>query len=157
MGDSPVQGLDFFTTINSGRPLEMGNIKLNSNLSDLNNIAASTTGANGDNSNALSIANLRNNSLIEDFNGILSPDEYYQSIVLTMGNSGSDAARISESQQKLVESADASRLAITGVSMDEEMTNMMKFKFAYDASSRALNVIDNMIETIISRMGLAGR
>jgi flagellar hook-associated protein 1 FlgK len=37
------------------------------------------------------------------------------------------------------------------------MTNMMKYKFAYDASSRALNVIDQMMETIIGRMGLVGR
>ncbi|NJD03306.1 MAG: flagellar hook-associated protein FlgK, partial [Ruminiclostridium sp.] len=59
MGNAPVAGADFFTVINSGRPLEMGNIRLNTNLSDLNNIAASLTGANGDNTNALEIANLR--------------------------------------------------------------------------------------------------
>ena len=157
MGNTPVAGEDFFTVINTGRPLEMGNIRLNTNLTDLNNIAASLTGANGDNTNALEIANLRYVSLLRDFNGILSSDDYYQSIILSMGNSGSDSMRITESQEKLVKSADASRLAITGVSMDEEMTNMMKFKFAYDASSRALNVIDDMIETIVSRMGLVGR
>jgi flagellar hook-associated protein 1 len=37
------------------------------------------------------------------------------------------------------------------------MTNMMKYKFAYDASSRCINVIDQMMETIISRMGITGR
>ncbi|NJD01023.1 MAG: flagellar hook-associated protein FlgK, partial [Ruminiclostridium sp.] len=125
--------------------------------SDLNNIAASLTGANGDNTNALEIANLRYVPLLRDFNGTLSSDDYYQSIILAMGNSGSDSMRIADSQEKLVKTADSSRLAITGVSMDEEMTNMMKFKFAYDASSRTLNVIDNMIETIINRMGLVGR
>lgn len=157
MGNTPVAGADFFTTINSGRPLEMGNIRLNPNLSDLNNIAASTTGDNGDNSNALNIANLRNVPSIQDFSGVLSSDEYYQSIILIMGNKGSEAMNINDSQDKLVKSADASRLAITGVSMDEEMTHMMKFKFAYDAASRALNVIDSMMDTIISRMGLVGR
>ncbi len=157
MKDPPTAGEDIFVTINSGRPLEMGNIKINSNLSNLTNIAASKTGENGDNSNALEIANLRNKPLINDKTGHLSLDDYYQSIILHMGNNGSDADRISGSQGKLVLSADAYRTSITGVSMDEEMTNMMKFKFAYDAASRALNIIDSMMETIVNRLGLVGR
>lgn len=157
MKDPATSGEDFFVTINSGRPLEMGNIQLNSNLSDLTNIVASKTGADGDNSNALEIANLRNESLIHDDTGYLSLDDYYQAIILNMGNNGSDSDRISESQGKLVQSADAYRTSITGVSMDEEMTNMMKFKYAYDAASRVLNIIDSMMETVVNRLGLAGR
>jgi flagellar hook-associated protein 1 FlgK len=87
----------------------------------------------------------------------VSLDDYYQNIILNIGNYGADAARIAESQGKLVEAADAQRTAITGVSMDEEMTNMLKFKFAYDAASRVLNIIDSMIETVVNRLGLAGR
>lgn len=157
MKDPPTEGLDFFETINSGRPLEMGNIRLNSNLSDLSNIAASKTGDKGDNSNALEIANLRNAVLIQTGSGMVSLDDYYQDIILHMGNEGTDAVNITESQNKLVMSADAQRTAITGVSMDEEMTNMMKFKFAYDASSRVLNIIDSMMEQIVNRLGLVGR
>ena len=157
MKDPPTQGADFFVAVNTARPLEMGNIMLNPNLSDLSNIAASKTGYNGDNANALEIANLRNKSLISNNNGIISLDDYYQDIILHLGNNGSDATRIAESQAKLVESSDAYRTSITGVSMDEEMTNMMKFKFAYDAASRVLNIIDTMLETVVNRMGLAGR
>lgn len=157
MKDPPTGGLDFFVAVNSGRPLEMGNIKLNSNLSDLSNIAAAKTTGSGDNSNALEIANLRNKSLINDNTGIVSMDDYYQDIILHMGNNGADSVNIAESQNKLVEAADASRQAITGVSMDEEMTNMMKYKFAYDAASRVLNIIDGMMETIVNRLGSTGR
>lgn len=157
MKDPATPGADFFETINSGRPLEMGNIKLNSNLSDLSNIAASKAGEDGDNSNALDIANLRNKSMIDDTTGTLSIDDYYQAIILHMGNTGADAVRIADSQNRLVQSADAYRTSITGVSMDEEMTNMMKYKFAYDAASRALNVIDSMMETIVNKLGLVGR
>jgi flagellar hook-associated protein 1 FlgK len=157
MGDPGAPGEDFFVTINSGRPLEMGNVKLNANLSNLSNIAASKNGANGDNSNALQIANLRNEAMIDDTTGTLSIDDYYQAIILQMGNTGAEAVRIAESQSKLVQSADASRTSITGVSMDEEMTNMMKFKYAYDAASRALNVIDSMLEVVVNRLGIVGR
>jgi flagellar hook-associated protein 1 FlgK len=130
---------------------------LNPNLSDLSNIATSKTGESGDNSNAREIANLRNAVLVGDSTGMVSLDDYYQDIILHIGNSGADAMNITESQNTLVESADAQRIAITGVSMDEEMTSMMKFKFAYDASSRVLNIIDSMIETVVNRLGLVGR
>ena len=41
--------------------------------------------------------------------------------------------------------------------MDEEMTNMMKYQYAYNASAKMINNIDTMLDTIISKMGLVGR
>lgn len=152
-----LDGLDFFTTINSAYPLEMGNIKLNDNLLDLNNIVASTSGSSGDNTIALKIANLRYGPFMNDISGVSSMDDYYQSTILAVGNGGYTSDNITKSQLQLVQSADVSRLSITGVSMDEEMTNMMKYKFGYDAAAKAINVIDQMLDTVISRMGLVGR
>src|SRR5690606_25921408 len=155
--DPPGYGEDIFVVINPAGPLEMGNIRLNPNLSDLSLIAASRTGDAGDNTIALEIANLRNKAMIMDKMGLVSLDDYYQYIILTVGNRASEATNIAESQGRLVEAADAQRTAIAGVSMDEEMTHMLKFKFAYDAASRVLNIIDSMIETVVNRLGLAGR
>ncbi|AEV70534.1 flagellar hook-associated protein FlgK [Acetivibrio clariflavus] len=158
LGPPSVPGEDFFVAINPDYPLEMGNIKLNDKIIlNLSNIVASKSGASGDNTIALAIANLRGNKCLSDAKGILSIDEYYQLIILDVGNRGSEAAGISESQRKLVNYADSQRQAIMGVSMDEEVSNMLKYKFSYTAASRALNVIDEMIDTIISRMGLVGR
>lgn len=152
-----LDGQDFFTTINSAYPLEMGNIKLNDNMLDLNNIVASTSGDSGDNTIALKISNLRYGPYMNDKNGVFSMDDYYQSTILAVGNGGLDANSIAASQQKLVDSANSSRQSITGVSMDEEMTNMMRFKYGYDAAAKAINVIDQMLDTVISRLGLVGR
>jgi len=135
----------------------MGNIKLNDNLADLDNIVASKSGASGDNTIALAIANLRDNRVIADVSGMVSLDDYYQTIILIVGTGGSEAKKTAENQRTLVNSAEAQRQSIMGVSMDEEMSNMMRYKFAYSASSRAINVIDDMLETIITRMGLVGR
>lgn len=150
-------GEDLFVAMNSGRPLEMGNIKLNPNLSDLSNLVASATNEKGNNTVALDIANLRNKAFIDDNTGVVSIDDYYQDLILHMGNNGADSVNIANSQSKLVDAADASRQAITGVSMDEEMTNMMKYKFAYDAASRVLNIIDSMMETVVNKLGMTGR
>jgi flagellar hook-associated protein 1 FlgK len=152
-----LQGEAFFVAINSELPLEMGNIKLNDNLTDLNNIVASRGDDSGDNTIARQIANLRNQAVMMDTTGILNLDDYYQAIILAIGNGGADAASIAEGQRTLVQSADDYRQSIMGVSMDEEMTNMIKYKFAYNASARAASVLDEMLETVISRMGLAGR
>jgi flagellar hook-associated protein 1 FlgK len=74
-----------------------------------------------------------------------------------MGNKAAEASSVTASQTVLVESAENSRTAISGVSMDEELSNMMKFKFAYDAAARALNVIDSMLDKIINGTGVVGR
>lgn len=157
LGDSAVPGSDFFVPINSARPMELGNITLNSKLFSLNEIVASKSGEDGDNTIALAISNLRHKELMSDTSGVLSFDEYYQAIILNIANLGADSMRIAENQKDLVNSTDSYRLSVTGVSMDEEMSNMLKFKFAYNASSRLINVIDEMLDTIISRTGLSGR
>ena len=153
-------GVNFFAAIDGKYPMQIGNLRLSDELlSDkgLNNITASSSTAKGDNSIALKIANLRDTDLMEDSAGDVTVDEFYRAIILDIGNGGSEAIKISESQQTLVQSADGQRTAISGVSMDEEMANMMKFKFAYDASARVLNIIDSMIENVVMTMGKVGR
>lgn len=150
-------GEDFFTVKDNSYPLEMGNIKLNENLADLNNIVASDSGSSGDNQVALKIANLRNSDIMQDETGVLNPDDYYQTLIMDIGHKSYDTVKIAESQKTLVDSARAHRESVTGVSLDEEMTNMMKYKYAYNASSRIINTVDKMIDTIISRMGITGR
>jgi flagellar hook-associated protein 1 FlgK len=160
LGNPSLDGQDFFVPINPDYPMGMRNVRLNpvfAGTNGLNHIVTSESGASGDNIIALNIANLRHDPVMRDITGILSMDDYYQSIILNVGHYGSDAARITENQLKLVQSADSFRQSVTGVSMDEEMTNMMKYKFAYGASSRAINIIDEMLETVIKKMGLAGR
>jgi flagellar hook-associated protein 1 FlgK len=149
-------GEDFFVSSNPDRPLEMGNIKLNGNLADINNIVAGRTDANGDNTIALKVANLRNEMLMTGPTKALSLDSYYQNIILKIGNTGHDAESIMNNQRSLVQQADGIRQSIMGVSLDEEMGNMIKFKYAYNAASKNIKVVDEMIDTLVNRMG-AGR
>ncbi|PYG89111.1 flagellar hook-associated protein 1 FlgK [Ruminiclostridium sufflavum DSM 19573] len=153
-------GVNFFKAIDDDYPIEMGNFTLSDELAGdkgLNNIVASSTNAVGDNTISRLIANLRNKDLLEDASGEVSIDEYYRAIILDIGNQGSEAVTAANNQQTLVLSADEQRTAISGVAMDEELSNMMKYKFAYDASSRVLNIIDSMIDKIVNSMGVVGR
>lgn len=147
----------FFDTLDSSLPLEMGNIAISSDLKDLNNIVASATDANGDNTIALQIAGLRNENLMTGNGKILSLDTYYQNIILHVGYLGQEATNMYESQKQLVNQADQIRQSVMGVSLDEEMTNMIKYQYAYNANSKMISVINSMLETIIFRLGVAGR
>ncbi len=62
-----------------------------------------------------------------------------------------------ENQTVLTAGIDNRRLAVSGVSLDEEMVNMIRFQQAYNASARLITAVDEMLEVLISRTGLVGR
>ncbi len=78
---------------------------------------------------------------------------YYTDLVSQVANSGSALKNMLANQESTVEGVSAAREEIIGVAADEEMTNMVRFQNAYNASSRFINVIDQMMETIINSMG----
>jgi flagellar hook-associated protein 1 FlgK len=157
----PQDGEDFFVPINAGKPLEMGNIQINPKFleaSGLNYIVSSTTGSAEDNNVALAIANLRNlPGAIKTVEGDTTFDDYYRDALYLISNKAAESDRYLQSQTTVASSLDQMRHAIMDVSMDEELSYMMKFKFGYDAAARVLNVIDDMIESVVTRLGLVGR
>lgn len=150
-------GVDFFVPINPYYPMQMGNIMINPKLSDLKNIVTSINGSVGDNTVAANIYSLRHKAMLGNTSNIQNMDDFYRSIIGDIGNGGSEAHTASIGQTTLVNSADSARQSITSVSMDEEMTNMMKYQFAYNAAARVLNVFDEMFDSIVNRLGLVGR
>ena len=73
-----------------------------------------------------------------------------------LGVETDEAQKNVDNQTLLLETVDNLRLQVMGVSLDEEMTNMIKFQQGYNASARMLTTFDEMLETIISRMGRVG-
>ncbi|MGN0403053.1 MAG: flagellar hook-associated protein FlgK [Acetatifactor sp.] len=79
--------------------------------------------------------------------------DYYTDMVSQVANSGSVYRSIYLNQESTVESTESAREQVIGVSSDEELSNMIKFQNAYNASSRYINVISEMLEHIISTLG----
>lgn len=79
--------------------------------------------------------------------------DFYSNIVTQVANSGSVFKSIYSNQTTTVDSTEAARQQVVGVSDDEELNNMIKFQNAYNASSRFINVIDEMLEHIINTLG----
>lgn len=77
---------------------------------------------------------------------------FYDGIVGSIANVGSVYNSIVSSQQATVDSLENSRQQVLGVSSEEELQNIIKFQNAYNASSRYINVIDEMLEHIINTL-----
>lgn len=83
---------------------------------------------------------------------ISSYKEYYTDLVSMAANSGDIYKSFSDSQALTVDSLDDSRQQIMGVNSSEELSNMIKFQNAYNASSRFINAVNDMLEHLINRL-----
>lgn len=93
--------------------------------------------------------------------GVLDPnslasytfDDYYTNMIGGLGVRGNGWNSMVDYQKSLVESVEDKRQQVNGVSSDEELVNMMLYQHAYNAASRYINTIDNMLEYLIERLG----
>jgi flagellar hook-associated protein 1 FlgK len=84
-------------------------------------------------------------------------DDFIQAVVGRMGVEGQQADNEVNNQTALVNQIDTKRQSVSGVSIDEEMANMIKFQQAYGAAARMVTTIDQMLNTLINYTGVVGR
>ena len=77
----------------------------------------------------------------------------YTKLVGNLGTNGNIYKATTESLTNTVDSVDANRQQVFGVSSDEELTTMIKYQNAYNASSRYINVVNSMIEYLLTSTG----
>jgi flagellar hook-associated protein 1 FlgK len=83
-------------------------------------------------------------------------EQMYSSLVSRVGTDMSEARRGEENAQSLVLAVQERRESTSGVSLDEEMTNMVRFQRAYQASARAMTSFDEALDVLINRTGRVG-
>jgi flagellar hook-associated protein 1 FlgK len=139
--DPPQTNISFFECFTNGVLTINSDIISNPNL-----IAASSDGTAGNGQIALQISELMNQNLL---NGSTLGD-VYSNLVSQMGNEKLSASQSSESSLLILEQLSMQRASYSGVSIDEEMTNVIKFQRSYDASAKLIKVADEMLETLIN-------
>ncbi len=105
-----------------------------------------TGGAAGANDIALAVSALRGGTV----------DTGYANLVRDLGDAAAASRRLADTATTLRDGATARRQSVSGVSMDEEMTNMVRFQRAYQASARAMTAMDQNLELLINRTGRVG-
>lgn len=78
--------------------------------------------------------------------------EYYQRMIDGIGTKGNVFKGMAEDLEGEVASIENSRQQVFGVSSDEELQNMIKYQSAYNAASRFINVINEMLEHLVTRL-----
>lgn len=124
--------------------------------SDANNISAAedTTLVPGDGRVGLDMANLRYAKIFPEY-GV--PEDFTKSVISALGVDVQEANRIGGNEKILVDNINNNRESIAGVSIDEEMANMVKYQHAYNAAARMITAMDEMIEKVVNGMGRVGR
>lgn len=157
------------TTINWTDPFASGlsaaNIYVNPAIeADVSQIAAAQADdggifLEGNGKTALWIAQLQNayfnydavnNTLTSQDTGGMKLGTFYSGMMAELGSASAEAQRMTTNQETLVEQLNTRRESIKGVSLDEEMANIINFQHAFQASAKAISVIDEMLNTIIN-------
>lgn len=154
--NSTVKGGDFFVAIDTTKPLSANNMKVSDTImNDYNQIAASTTeNAVGNGSNAIKLSNMKTQLLVTL--GGASTQTFYQGMIGDVGVKGQQATKMASNSANLQLTITNNRASVSSVSLDEEMTNMVMFQQAYNASARMITVMDETLDKIINGMGRVG-
>lgn len=107
----------------------------------------------GDNSNAVRIANLRSELTMNmdvHGNGTSSFTEFYSSMIGRLGLSRNEADSNLQTRTFLINQYETHQDAIAGVSLDEEMADLIKYQHTYQAAARLISIADEMLDTLLN-------
>ncbi|AZT90593.1 flagellar hook-associated protein FlgK [Caldicellulosiruptor changbaiensis] len=151
-------GINFFEPpVDSGNFFFARYIKVSDDImNDLNNIATTTDPDNlpGGNDLVVKMLQLRNDTSIFREGKF---EDFLKSLISNLGVDSQGAKNFAENQKVMVTQLDNRRQALSGVSIDEEMTNLIKYQHGFQASARMINAFDEMLDVLINRLGLVGR
>ena len=91
------------------------------------------------------------------FSSATGPNAAYESMIGRLAVATQSTGRRADIQHDVALRADDQRLSVSGVNLDEELTNMIATQRAYEASARLMNAVDALLDTLVNRTGLVGR
>jgi flagellar hook-associated protein 1 len=138
---SAVNGLSTTTSFFSGNSASTIAVAVSAG-----DVQTSSTAAAGGNDVAQAIAALQGGTT----------DQAYNALVTQIGGAVQAAQTKQGNSQAVTAAFQQQRESVSGVSLDEEMTNMVTFQRGYQASAQALNTLDQVLGTLISEVGGAG-
>jgi flagellar hook-associated protein 1 FlgK len=110
-----------------------------------------TSNGIGDGTNALRIAGLRFKDAMIDSNSTFN--DFYTAVISRVGTQGEESKDRVRNQETLLKNLANLRESVSGINLDEEMSNLVAFQHGYNAAIRVITAMDRMLETLITRMG----
>jgi len=106
----------------------------------------SLLGNEGSGVNAIALADALKNDKVIDGSSVT---DYYEATISVIGVDGQRANKMVYNQEVLLDQLKNQRASFSGVSLDEEMANMIKFQQAYNAAAKIVSATDKLLETLI--------
>lgn len=106
----------------------------------------------GDNRTAVAIAAIRNTAVM--VGDTRTFDDYFADTVTNIGLKGEQAARSLETQVAIMKELKEKRDAVSGVNVDEELADIIKFQHGYNAAAKFISTMNDMLDTVINKMGV---
>lgn len=165
-----IENLDFFDIPDDDTipHLTAANITVNESIASNVNLirASSVPGHAGNGANALKLAQLRSQRTIEvggeqmahsGADSKITIGDAFNAIISKLGVNTQKAIKMSDNEETLVGHLRNLKESVSGVSLDEEMANMIRFQHAYGAAARMMSAVDETLDTLINRLGVVGR
>lgn len=118
-------------------------------LNNVNLLAASSTGASGNNEAAAALAELEDRKVMQN----RTLGEFYRTMVSGLGNEGARARQFAASNDAILRELLDLQEQESGVSLDEESINIIRYQQAFQASARIISTIDQLLDLVINRIG----
>ncbi len=116
------------------------------NITNPSQIAASSDASNGGNGNLLSLIDLQNQSIV----GGSTPLSFYGNLVFRVGSDISNAQSEQQASDLVSQQLQDQRGAVSGVSLNEEASNLLRYQRAFEAAARVVDVISTLTETAVN-------
>ncbi|MEK4239936.1 flagellar hook-associated protein FlgK [Paenibacillus sp. FSL H7-0714] len=171
LSDPATSGLPFFVAKDGGNEITIDNITLNPELAkNTDKIAASSkyetvNGVNktirGNSDMAIALVGLRDavfkfpDNLTSLSQG--TTDDFFRALTADLGLRAQNVERNYNNETSLTNSLESQKQSVSGVSMDEELSDMIKFQQTYNAAARIMTTFDEMLDKVINGMGTVGR
>ena len=136
-------GNDFFTGTGAGDIDISDAIKEN-----LNKISASKTGAPGNGDIAREMANLKQEKIFNQKSATMG--DFFSEVIAKLGVDSGAAQTKSDNQNLLINNLQNKRDSVSGVSYDEEMTNMLKYQHGYTAAAKIITTMNELLDVIVN-------
>ena len=113
-----------------------------------------TTGSDGSTGSNGNLANLSALAKQAVSNG-MTPTDAYRNLVFQVGSSVSDGTTELDASNTMLQQLQQQQASVSGVSLDEEASNLLLYQRAYQAAAQAISAVDQMLQTVIN-MGANG-
>lgn len=114
---------------------------------DTFNVAANTH-AQGDNRNALALGKVANQGVLDG--GVTSVGRAYSQLVAQIGGAGAVASEDQTTQQAVYNQAMSSQQSVSGVNLDEEAANLVRYQQAYQASAQVISTASTLFTSLLT-------